>query len=404
MWVGSAVYSLCFLSVFAQDSVWAVKPKLYSRVSAENRIEYVFPTNNFLKGNNNKNKPINKATSLHFDFSFQYAPNSCVGRVYGESYQGVGVGMYDFSNVSEMGSPRAFYVFQGARIARFAPWAALRYEWNFGLSWKWEPYDVETNSFNGGVGTRRNAYINAGLFVDWRLSRRLDVITGVSFSHFSNGNTKYPNAGVNNGGARIGIAYYFNRPALNASTEQTELSVPPFPRHVSYDLLIFGSLRRKGVDVDGKLLAMPGQFGVVGFSFAPLYNFSYKFRAGLSLDGVYDESANVYSRETISDLYDDNYGYVFYKPPLKQQFTLVISAKIEYAMPFFTIGIGIGHNMLYAYGEKRGFYQTLALKINVTRSAYLNVGYNLQDFRSPNFLMLGIGYRFNNRYPRMKWL
>ena len=26
--------------------------------------------------------------------------------------------------------------------------------------------------------------------------------------------------------------------------------------------------------------------------------------------------------------------------------------------------------------------------------------YSLRDFRMPNFLMLGVGYRYNNKYPR----
>lgn len=35
----------------------------------------------------------------------------------------------------------------------------------------------------------------------------------------------------------------------------------------------------------------------------------------------------------------------------------------------------------------------------LTRSSYLHVGYNLKNFSDPNYLMLGIGFRFNNKYP-----
>ena len=37
----------------------------------------------------------------------------------------------------------------------------------------------------------------------------------------------------------------------------------------------------------------------------------------------------------------------------------------------------------------------------MTRDTFLHVGYNLKDFHEPNYLMLGIGYRFNNRRPRL---
>ena len=46
----------------------------------------------------------------------------------------------------------AFYVFQGARIARFNPRLSLNYEWNFGISAGWKPYDNDYNSYNGAVG------------------------------------------------------------------------------------------------------------------------------------------------------------------------------------------------------------------------------------------------------------
>ena len=48
----------------------------------------------------------------------------------------------------------------------------------------------------------------------------------------------------------------------------------------------------------------------------------------------------------------------------------------------------------------KSFYQILALKIDVTRNSYLHIGYNLREFHEPNYLMLGIGYRFNNKRPQ----
>ena len=69
-------------------------------------------------------------------------------------------------------------------------------------------------------------------------------------------------------------------------------------------------------------------------------------------------------------------------------------------MPYFTVGIGMGANILHRGGDLRSFYQMLILKISMTRNTFLHVGYNLKDFRDPNFLMLGIGFRFNNKYPK----
>lgn len=68
-------------------------------------------------------------------------------------------------------------------------------------------------------------------------------------------------------------------------------------------------------------------------------------------------------------------------------------------MPYFTVGVGMGSNVLHRGGDLEAFYQMLVLKIAVTRSSFLHIGYSLKNFQTPNFLMLGIGYRFNNKYP-----
>lgn len=72
-----------------------------------------------------------------------------------------------FGDKKQLGDPISFYVFQGARIARFNPCLSLNYEWNFGLSAGWKPYDNDYNSYNGAVGSRMNAYINAGIYLNW---------------------------------------------------------------------------------------------------------------------------------------------------------------------------------------------------------------------------------------------
>lgn len=51
---------------------------------------------------------------------------------------------------------------------------SLNYEWNLGLSWGWKPHSDE-NWYNVGMGSRLNAYINAGMGILWRLSERTEL-------------------------------------------------------------------------------------------------------------------------------------------------------------------------------------------------------------------------------------
>lgn len=373
------------------------------RLGGEVRPEYIFPTNPFLKGQNERWTPIRNSFSAHLKYSFQFRPNTYAGRIYGNAYQGLGLAYYTFGDRKQLGDPIAIYLFQGARIASLAPRLTLNYEWNFGLSAGWKPYDNVYNSYNGAVGSRLNAYINAGLYLNWALSRHFDLTVGGNLTHFSNGNTKFPNAGINTTGLNIGLVYNFNREENDLYKSSYRPSIVKFPRHISYDLVVFGSWRRKGVFIGEKQIASPGIYPVFGFNFAPMYNVGYKFRFGVSLDGVYDGSANVYAQEGITPL-DGSSGnsYGFYAPGIRKQLALGLSGRAEFVMPYFTIGIGLGENIIHGGGDLKGFYQVLALKVKVTRDTFLHIGYNLQNFKTPNYLMLGLGFRFHNKYPKVR--
>ena len=168
-----------FISLCAQE---ADQPFIH-RLGIEARPQYVFPTNPFLQGENERWKPIRSSFAAHLKYSFKYRPNTCADRIYGGAYQGFGLAFTTFGDKKQLGDPMTFYVFQGARIARFHPRLSLNYEWNFGISAGWQPYDNDYNSYNGAVGSRVNAYLNAGIYLNWSLSRYFDFIIGGDFTH-----------------------------------------------------------------------------------------------------------------------------------------------------------------------------------------------------------------------------
>jgi len=361
------------------------------RISLDARPGYIFPTNSFLRGENERWKPIRNSFSAHLRYSFQFQPNTFIDRIYGGPYQGIGLAYYTLDNRKELGNPIAFYLLQGARIARITPQLSFNYEWNFGLSLGWKPYDQIYNYYNKVIGSDMNAYINTNFYFNWALSQQFDLTSGVSLTHFSNGNTKFPNAGLNTVALKVGLVYNFNRPnhaLLKPSSAQCH--IPQFPRHISYDLVLFGSWRRKGVAYGDAQVPSPHAYSVFGFNFAPMYNLGYRLRVGASLDGVYDGSANVYTKDSSNE---------FFKPSLNKQLSLGLSGRAEFVMPYFTVNLGLGANVLHKGGDLKALYQILALKIEVTRNSFLHIGYCLHNFHTPNYLMLGIGFRFNNRYP-----
>lgn len=370
----------------------AMCAQVIHRIGIEGNGGYIFPTNRFLKGQNYYGKKMEGNYSAHLKYSVQFRPHTAASRAYAGAYQGIGLGYFDFGNRRELGTPLAFYLFQGGRMAQLSPRLSLNYEWNFGVSTGWKSYHRVNNPNQKALGSPANAYLNLNFYLNWVLSPMFDLTVGAAGSHFSNGNTRYPNSGLNTVDCKVGLVCNFNRKAGERAKPGQRPAVPPFLRHASYDLTLFGSWRKKAVRVPEGLIAVPGTYPVWGFSFAPMYNFGYRFRAGVSLDGVYDGSANISSESADSE---------FSFPPFGEKISLGLSARGELVMPYFTVGIGFGGNILHGGGELKSFYQILALKIDVWRNAYLHVGYNLRDFHEPSYLMLGIGYRFHDKRPKL---
>ena len=378
------------------DSLVDVSPRKFVHgLRVEGRPEYIFPTSSFLKGENAEGRIIRGAFSTHVKYLFRYCPGSIDERIYGDVYQGVGLGFYNFGESRQLGNPVAFYLFQGARISSLAPWLSLYYEWNFGLSAGWKPYDSYYNSYNTMIGSKVNAYINANFYLRWRLSPRVSLLSGLTVSHFSNGNTKIPNAGLNTIGGNIGLeCNFYRKDDLKSLERKVALTTQPFRRHFTYDFVFFGSWHDRLVKTSDGFSPSPEAYPVFGFNFTPMYNLNYKFRLGVSLDGTFDGGANLY---TEGDVYGKVDKSDIVRPPLGDQFALGLSGRAEYVMPFFVVGVGIGANVI-GKNDLNMFYQLLTLKIALSRAVFLHVGYRLQNFNEPNFLMLGIGFRFNGKY------
>lgn len=373
-------------------------PRFIHRIEADGRGAYIFPTHSFLKGYNSQGLIMKGAASYHLKYAFQFARPD---QAYYNTYQGIGLSCYDFGNPKDLGAPIVIYLYQGAPIVRLSRRFSFNYEWNFGVSFGWKPFNKVSNPENKVIGSRINAYMNTGFYLNWRLNRLFDINLGFEGTHFSNGNTKYPNLGLNTAGIRAGLVYFFERPSLthSAPSKSPDKSIR---KRLSYDFTLFGSWRRAGVTYEDGLYLAPKAYPVIGFSFSPMIPLNLHFKTGLSLDGVYDGGSQIKGVPRIeavpyNSVTDTDYGFDVVKPPFKNQLSLGLSARGEFMMPFFSINFGMGFNILNSNKDLKFFYQTLTLKVDLIKDLYLNIGYNLKNFQEPNYLMLGFGYRFNKK-------
>lgn len=340
----------------------------------------ILHTNDFLRGKNPEVRTMNHDMGYYLKYASSAPEGSEQARIYRDAYQGIGIGWNEFN--PQLGNPVSVFLLQGARIASLSNRLALNYEWNLGLTFGWKPYDEIDNPDNKLIGSRVTAYIGFDLYLRWIASRHVDLNFGLNVTHYSNGNTQFPNLGLNTAALRIGAAYYINRhsPRLLYRHE----AMPAVSHDITYDLILYGAWHQRGYYMsDGEAYILPGTYAVAGFNFNPMYRFNHWLKAGLSLDGTYDRGANV-----------DLNGVA--PESVWRQMALGASARVEFCMPYFAINFGIGSNFVNATDDFHGIYELLALKLNLSRRFLLHIGYCLNDFHRPKHLMLGVGWRFGH--------
>lgn len=363
--------------------------KINSIIELDFKPAFCLPTNNFFKG---------FTPSAHLKYGFRLSPDTAYGSLYPNSIQGIGLGYNSFGDKEHIGNPIAIYVFQTFRIAALTQRLSLDYEWNFGISFGWKPFDKTDNPLNRVVGSKANAYINLGILLNYNIGRNFNIKAGAGITHFSNGNTNYPNAGVNTIGASLGASWDINsrsgKEKIESESNKDIMNIEK--RFWTYDIILYGAAKKKGISWDyGSPAIVPNRFGVAGINITPLFNFNKYFRAGFSIDAQYDESANI--ADHIANTYIPADDVRFHRPPFNEQFAVGLSARTEFAMPYFSINIGLGRNIICKGADTDCFYQIFALKTHITRSFFIHIGYQLYNFKHPNNLMLGIGYRFKTK-------
>ncbi len=376
------------------------------RIGAEISPAWVPGTNNFLEGANSENKTINHRISADLRADFSFEPYSREDRIYRDLYQGIGLGINSYSAAGLLGTPISIYAYQGAPISRLSQRLWLGYEWQFGIAAGWKHFEEYKSEDNVAVGTPVTAHMALLFKLHYSLSERWRMSLGIGANHYSNGNTAWPNAGVNSVGAAIGMAYTIRQSNDRHPTDtdgsirdngitdafgQNDGECRAADSRWFYDITAYGAWRKRVVSVGmpGEPQLCPGRFGILGLQLSPMYRTGNWIALGASVDIQWDESTGL-EKHWISGTSGDNIK--FERPPFGEQLSAGISAHAELTMPIFSVNAGLGYELIAPEGEKR-FYQSLTLKTFISKRIYINTGYRLGDFKDPQNLTLGLGVR-----------
>lgn len=371
------------LMILCTAAIDAGAENICNRVTAEVRPVLNIPTHGFYRGYNETGKAVPYAGSIHLKYSFSLSPESTLGKLYPTAYQGIGIAAQTFFSHDLAGTPVMAYIFQGSRLADLGKKLSFDYEWNLGASYGWKVTEV--------VGSRWNIYINIALPFTWHISPVWDISFGPEYTHFSNGDTVFPNGGANTVGVRLGVTWKTPHGEIKCDTgnemapgrsliqgEPKLLMQKPAERMI-YDLFIYGSWRADRYIHEGKLQIINEPHAVAGMTFNPLYRLNRYFSIGPGLDIMLDKSA---------DLDGDVKSL-----PATRQMACGLSAKTELTMPYLSINLGAGYNILSGARDLKGFYTTYNLKAFLSQNFFLTIGYRLGSVNYAHNLMFGAGIR-----------
>lgn len=360
-------------------------PKRYNFLSMRYHAGRVLQTNDFLRGENMKGMPINSFNALAFSFGVQTAGQKQWHHILNFPYYGVSFYNADFFNSEELGYPTALYGFMGFPLKRTLR-SSFGYELGFGLTYNWKAYDPYRNPFNIAIGSHRTVYIDAALYYSYDLTKRWQLKTGVSFTHFSNGATKKPNSGINLLSPFVEVNYSLHdRPVLIREPQ------PAYSK--SYELAFhIGAGEKQEVyrNPQDDELKRVGNFSIMNLSAAFLKQPSWKHKFGAGVDLTYDTQGNVKI-----DYDSAGIPIVMKSPDLVDKLKLGIFGTYEFCIARLSIVSAVGFYALRNKFETEPpvIYEKFGLKYHFKNDMYIGLLVRAYSFTVADVLEWNIGYR-----------
>ena len=334
---------------------------------------------------------IDEVMGGNIEVGWQTTGSAFYDNILGYPAFGFGFLTYGFPQTGILGKPNAFYMFYNAPFHRWKNFR-LNYIIRLGMSYDWEPNDPVSNPANLALGSFRNLYIAAGPEVQYYWGERVSVSAGLKFTHFSNGQSSLPNAGMNLLTPHLGVKYDFNggkRPPY------TKLPKPEYgEKHMEYYVQLGNGIRQIFFDSASTGLSPKTgvSYPVVNISAAAQYQFAWtgKFGGGIDLIywGAYNPQYEVGSGGII--------GAKEY--PFADYLQLGIFVSYEFVLNNFSIYAQPGYRVIRKEyeGMPPDFYQHLGLKYFI-RNLSLGVAIRAVNFGQAEYIEWAVGYRFKSK-------
>lgn len=293
------------------------------------------------------------------------------------------------------------YLHQSADVLDFSPSLSVGYDWNLGAAYGWKTIngtDIMLDSYtNPFISTNTTVYVAVGLYLAYSPNRSITYRIGPEYTHFSNGDTSYPNHGVDLISLKMEVSRNMYSRKLECSGIHSDMGHQARQEDKSsksamrYDLMLYGGLRADKGMVNKRPYIINEAFPVAGVMFNPLYSLTKNISAGLSADFIFDRSSDlIVAADDNGDMI--SYGY----PSPSRQMSFGLSLRGELTMPIFSVNLGFGYNLVSPGDDLKGCYALFILKSFITDRLNLNFGYRLSTNLHVRNLIFGLGWSFGS--------
>jgi hypothetical protein len=240
-----------------------------------------------------------------------------------------------------------------------------------GIGYVTRKFDMEDNYRNIAVGSNFNMHFNYRLGLKYQLLDKMQLQTGISFDHFSNGNMQEPNLGLNYLTSFIGVGYRIG----NSSPKQVRVFSPHQKDH--WFELIYSIGGKHARAFQSKFYFTSS--GTVEFKWEPVR----VFRVGIGADMFYDSSTETeMAALNLTDhknYYDFRTGIHLSQEIVYNKISLIIQEGI-----YLILTDRVNQNIMYNRGIVR-YRVTDHILLSIAMKSHLHI----LDY--PEF---GLGYRF----------
>ncbi len=277
-------------------------------------------------------------------------------------YMGIGFYASEFQK-SEIGHPMALFGFMELPAYRSRN-LTISTNWSAGVSFNINKFDSVRNPSNLAIGSRINAYIEFGLYCKYKASERVELGTGLTFQHFSNGAIKQPNWGMNMLAVNLVASYL---PTNKRSCYRT-MPIPEITKRYEFNLMYAGGIRddQKG-----------GHYYNSTLSAALSRRMNLKRTLGLGIDVFYNE----YLKEDYNE--PDNV-------PTRKLISYAVFANSDMVAGRIRINIGLGTYAVRSKDYTLPIYERAGLRYYITRQLFANVSIKAHAAKA-EFIEWGVG-------------